>query len=153
MRAGRSGIYVSPTGALGFNVCMLDRTVMSSHYRDPYLSAIRQQSGVVEFAVDGAVAQNRADGPWFTGYETEARWMRLRASGVKIQCLQDGFLLNPPEDPAHSEAFGTICEAHGIGPDLRLKVPHVIVDGRQLDTHDRVQLGAALLRDLVATGL
>ena len=153
MRAGRSGIYASPTGALGYSVCMLDKKAMSSYYRDPYLSAIRQQSGVAETAVEGAVAQHWAGGPWFTGYETEARWMRLCASGAGMQCMQDGLLLSAPKDPAHAEAFWRVCEAHGIGADLRLKVPQVTVDGRQLDRKDRVRLGATLLRDLVAAGL
>lgn len=70
-----------------------------------------------------------------------------------MQCVQDGFKLRVPENPAHAEALGRGCEAHRIGADLRLKVPQVAVDGRQLDTKDRVQLGAALLRDLVAAGL
>lgn len=153
MRAGRSGIYASPTGALGYRVCMLDKKVMSSYYRDPYLSAIREQSGVADGAVEGSVAQHWGGGPWFSGYETEARWMRLRASGTGIQCVQDGLLLRAPEAPAHADVFARIGEAHGIGSDLCLKVPQVIVGGRQLDTKDRVQLGAALLRDLVAAGL
>jgi hypothetical protein len=153
MREGRSGIYASPTGTLGYSVCMLDKKAMSSYYRDPYLSAILQQSGIAEAAVEGAVAQHWAGGPWFTGYETGARWMRLRASGTAMQCVQDGLLLRAPEAPAHAEAFERVCVGHGIGSDLRLKIPQVAVDGRQLDTKDRVQLGAALVRDLAGAGL
>jgi hypothetical protein len=153
MRAGRSGIYASPTGVLGYSVCMLDKTAMSSYYRDPYLSAIRQQSGVAETAVEGSVAQHWGGGPWFTGYETEARWMRLRASGAGMQCVQDGLQLHAPGAPTHAEAFSRVCATHGLGPDLRLKVPQVESGGRQLDTKDRVELGAALLRDLVNAGL
>ncbi|MFY0572889.1 DUF262 domain-containing protein [Archangium lansingense] len=153
MRAGRSGIYARPTGVLGYSVCMLDKKAVSSYYRDPYLSAIRQQSGIAETAVEGAVAQHRGGGPWFTGYETEARWMRLRASGAGMQCVQDGLQLRAPETPTHAEAFSRVCETHGLGPDLRLKVPQVAIGGRQLDTKDRVELGAALLRDLVNAGL
>lgn len=153
MRAGRSGIYACGTGALGYSVCMLDKKAMSSYYRDPYLSAIRQQSGVAEAAVQGAVAQHWGGGPWFTGYETEARWMRLTISGAGIQCVQDGLQLRAPEAPPRAEAFSRACEAHGVGPDLRLKVPQVAVGGRQLDAEDRVALGAALLRDLVGAGL
>lgn len=153
MRAGRSGIYASPTGSLGYCVCMLDKKAMSSYYRDPYLSAIREQSGVPETAVQGAVAQHWSGGPWFTGYETEARWMRLEASGAEMQCVQDGLQLRAPAADAHAGAFARVCAAHGVGPDLRLAVPQVAVGERQLDTEDRVQLGAALLRDLVAAGL
>ncbi|MCB9624599.1 MAG: DUF262 domain-containing protein [Sandaracinus sp.] len=152
MRAGRSGIYASPTGSLGYRVCMLDKRGMNSYYRDPYLSAIRKQSGVREASVRGAVAKQSTGGPWFTGYETEPRWMRLEASGTELQCTQDGLELRAAASEAHAEAFARICRAHGVGPDLRLAVPQVTVGERQLDTVDRVQLGAALLRDLVNAG-
>lgn len=153
MRAGRSGIYASPTSSLGYRVCMLDKKGMNSYYRDPFLSAIRKQSGVGEASVLGAVAKNSSGGPWFTGYETEARWMRLEASGAELQCTQDGLELRAPASETHAEAFARVCTAHGVGPDLRLSVPQVVVGERQLDTVDRVQLGAALLRDLVDAGL
>lgn len=153
MRSGRSGIYASATGSLGYSVCMLDKKAMSSYYRDPYLSAMRQQSGVPEASIQGAVAQHWSGGPWFTGYETEARWMHLVASGAEMQYVQDGLQLRAPAADAHAEAFARVCEAHGVGPDLRLSVPQVTVGEDQLDTEDRVQLGAALLRDLVDAGL
>ena len=126
---------------------------MHSYYRDPYLSAIRQQSGVAGTAVQGAVAEGAPGGPWFTGYETEARWMRLTASDAAIQCLQEGLQLRVPAAPPHIEAFSIVCEAHGIGSDLLLRIPQIEVGGRRLDTKDRVQLGAKLLRDLVDAGM
>jgi hypothetical protein len=153
MREGRSGIYAGTNGSLGYRVCMLDKDAMSSHYRDPYLSAIRQQSGVAESAVQGAVWPDWPGGPWFTGYETEPRWLRLKTSGAEIQCVEDGLLLRAPPAASHAEAFTRVCGTHGIGSDLLLKVPQVDVGGRLLDTKDRVQLGAALLRDLVTAGL
>lgn len=153
MRAGRSGIYASGTESLGYSVCMLDKKAMSSYYRDPYLSAIRQQSGIHEKAVQGPVAQHWSGGPWFTGYETEARWMRLEASGAEMRCADHGLQLRAPAAEAHAEAFARVCAAHGVAPDLRLVVQQVTVGDRQLDTEDRVQLGAALLHDLVAAGL
>lgn len=152
MRVGRSGIYASATGKLGYSVCMLDKQAMSSYYRDPYLTAMRQQSGVAQIAVQGSV-QHVSGEPGFTGYETAARWLRLAKSGMGMQVVRDGLLLRAPDAPQHAEAFARICETHGIGIDLHLKVPQVSVGGRQLDTKDRVQLGAALLRDLVDAGL
>ena len=153
MREGRSGIYTGANGALGYSVCMLDKETMSSYYRDPYLSAIRQESGVEDTAVQGSVGQHWPGGPWFTGYETEPRWMRLKASGTEVQCVQDGLLLRPPGTAPHAEAFSRVCAAHGIGPDRLLKIPQVAADGGRLDAKDRVQLGAALVRDLVNAGL
>jgi hypothetical protein len=143
MREGQSGIYVGSNGTLGYSICMLDKSQMNSWYRDPYLLAIQRESGV-----GGAV-----DDPWFTGYETQPRWMRLVKSGTEIRCVKEGLSLRPPRADAHAEAFARVCEAHGIGNDRMLLVPQVKRNGQSLDTRDRVQLGAALLRDLVKAGL
>jgi len=144
MRSGNSGIYVGLNGVLGYNVCMLDKSQMNSWYRDPYLSAIQRESGTPSAVED----------PWFTGYETEPRRMRLKASGIEIQCVPEGLQLHAPADPSHAEAFLRVCTAREIGPDLLLKVPKVVAaGGYQLDTQDRVRLGAELMRALVDIGL
>lgn len=148
MRDGRSGIYVGANGSLGYLVCMLDRSQMNSWYRDPYLSAIQRESGAV-----GAVEERWPGGPWFTGYETEPRWMRLKASGTEVRCVPEGLLLRPPLAAPHVEAYSRVCANHGVDADHFLKVPYVEAGGRRLDTTDRVRLGAALLRDLVDAGL
>ena len=143
MREGRSGIYVGANGALGYSICMLDKTQMNSLYRDPYLTAIHHESGA-------AAAINQ---PWFTGYETEPRWMRLAASGTKIQCVAEGLLLSTPSAASQTETFTQVCAKHGVGPDGLLRVPQIEREGRKLDTRDRVQIGVALVRDLVKAGL
>ncbi|MCC2959332.1 hypothetical protein LK540_02685 [Massilia sp. IC2-278] len=154
MRAGRSGIYACADARMAYSLCMLDKQTMSSYYRDPFLSAIRQQSHVPEDAVQGAVWENWPGGPWFTGYETEARWMRLKASGLEIRCIEEGLSIRARSlAPSHAEAFERVRAEHGIGPEFLLNIPKVTRDGIQLDSRDRVQLGAALLRDLVAAGL
>ena len=153
MREGRSGIYAHETKSLSYSVCMLDKKTMSSYYRDPYLSAIRHESGVSESKVQGTVWQEWPCGPWFTGYETEARWMELKESGARMRCIQDGMELCAPVDKSHAKVFLRVCNAHGVDSDLKLKIPQMTVGEHQLDTKDRVRLGAALLRDLVAEGL
>lgn len=35
MRAGRSGVYASATGSLGYRLCILDKKTMNSYYQDP----------------------------------------------------------------------------------------------------------------------
>jgi hypothetical protein len=35
MREGRFGIYFGRDGALGYSLCMLHKTQLNSHYRDP----------------------------------------------------------------------------------------------------------------------
>ena len=153
MRDGRSGIYAHETSSLSYSVCMLDKKTMSSYYRDPYLSAILLESGVSESKVQGSVWQDWDRDSWFTGYETAARWMELKASGAAMRCVQDGLELRAPGDEGHARAFSRVCEAQGVGSDLQLKIPQMTVDNHQLDTKDRVQIGGALLRDLVAEGL
>ena len=153
MRAGRSGIYAHETSPLGYSVCMLDKKAMSSYYRDPYLSAIRQKSGVSESKVQGDVWQEGGGGPWFTGYETNERWMELKASGAAMRCVQDGLELRAPDAENHTQAFWRVCNDHGVGSDLQLKIRQMKVGEHQLDTMDRVRLGGELLRDLVAEGL
>jgi hypothetical protein len=143
MREGRSGLYVGSNGALGYSVCMLNKSRMNSYYRDPYLLAIQRMSGV----------ESSVEDPWFTGYETVPRWLELKKSGVGLQSVQDGLLLRAPSNACHAEAFQRICDAHGVGEDRLLRVQQVERDGRWLDVTDRVMLGAALLRDLVTAGL
>jgi len=153
MRGGRSGIYVGTGGVLGYRMCMLDTRNMKGYHRDPYLCAIRSLSGNANAAVQGTVWPDDPDGPWFSGYETVEHWMRLKASGAEIQCTERGLLLKAPVGTQHADAFSRVCAEHGVETDLLLRVPQVDVNGRQLDTQDRIQLGAALLRDLISAGL
>jgi hypothetical protein len=140
MREGDSGRYVGLVGKMGYSVCMLDKTVMRSYYRDPYLLAILRESGV------GAAV----DDPWFYGYESEARRMRLKKSGVEMQCIDKGLQLTPPEDAAQRAIFDQICAVPGTGNDGLYTMPQ---NASGIDTADRVELGANLLRDLVNAGL
>ena len=143
MRTGTSGMYATDDGTLGFSVCMLDKTQMNSHYRDAYLYAVAQTSGAPE-----AIERH-----WFTGYESDARWMRLKASGTMIRCVTNGFALKPPIGDQAQAAFEAVCAAHGVGDDLILTVPQKQIDNTLVDTEDRVQAGAAFLKALVDAGL
>lgn len=154
MRQGKSGIYASDGASLGYSLCMLNRQQMNSYYRDPYLYAVTLESDAQDAVIGGV--DGGTDGPWFTGYASTARWMRLRVSGVQIRCVADGFAVAPPEDPAFEAAFAEICEQLSLethdGKQL-LRVPQVDSVGELIDTADRIQLGASLLRDLIAAGL
>jgi hypothetical protein len=143
MREGDSGIYVGSNGMLGYRVCMLNKTQMNSWYRDPYLFAIFRESD----------ARDAVEEPWFTGYETEPRWMRMKKSGTEIHCVDEGLLLRPPKSPTQAETFLQVCAKHEVNGDHLLRVPQVERNGRKFDIRDRVQLGAALLRDFVKAGL
>ena len=143
MREGKSGIYVGSDGALAYTVCMLNKRRMNSWYRDPCLLAIWRVSGV-----EGAVRD-----PWFTGYETQPRWMHLEKSGVEIRCVDAGFALRPPTAADQAESFLRACKEHGVDEEHLLAVPQVEIDGVLVDSSDRVRLGADLLRGLVDAGL
>ena len=141
MREGASGRYVGILGKPGgYGVCMLEKTRMSSYYRDPYLLAILRRSGVGEAVED----------PWFSGYETVPRRMVLKKSGIQIQCVDQGWQITAqPTDPAQKRAFDQVCSKHDIGESGLCIVPQ----NDSVDTEDRVVLGANVLRDLVGLGL
>lgn len=68
--------------------------------------------------------------------------------------VEEGFLIQARSLlPSSAEAFARLCTNHGVGPDLLLRVPKATTNEIQLDSQDRVQLGAAPFRDLVAAGL
>ena len=79
--------------------------------------------------------------------------MRLKASGTEIRCVKEGLVLRAPSAPTQAKAFSRVCERHGVGADHVLRVPQVARNGCELDTRDRVLLGAALVRDFVKAGL
>ena len=140
MRAGKSGIYVPDNQRMGFQLAMLDKTQMNSHYRDPYLHAMRAQ-----------VPATSLPEQIFTGYEE--RWLRLPVSETKIRCIDEGFRVEPPTDPAHTESFQAVCKAFGIGLDCILTVEQTESNGHPVDTEDRIELGARLLAELIRAGL
>jgi hypothetical protein len=141
MRTGSSGRYAVQNGKMGFSVCMLHRLRMSSPYWDPFVQAVVQESGL----------GRAVDDPRFTGYVP--RWLRLKRSSCGIRCVEAGWEVSPPLAAKDEEAFLKVCTEHGIGPDRILLIPFVETDEGRADTQDRVQVGAAVLSDLVAAGL
>ncbi|GAA1243259.1 DUF262 domain-containing protein [Oryzihumus leptocrescens] len=150
MRTGTSGIYAVPDQRMGYSVCMLRAKQMNSLYRDPYLVAALREADVRDAVQDGT------DGPRFTGYATAERWLRLNASNTGLRCVEDGWLLDPPtgkdRDVFDQVRFGmdglTLTENGYL-----FAVPQTEVDGRAVDTVDRVEMAAGLLQALVAAGL
>lgn len=144
MRESRRGNYVF-ADIHRFSVCMLQGVRLSGDYRDPYLLAMLRQRG--------AQMPDAVIDPWFSGYETAHRWMRLAKSGTRLRVDLAGLYLDAPADGAHLQSFGAVCSRHGVGDDLLLKVPQSQVGDTLVDTIDRVALGAALLRDLIDAAL
>lgn len=147
MRQGPSGIYASVGGDMGYLVCMLDKTQMNGRYRDPYLAALAQQAG-------GAGLLMGATGPVFTGGHVEyIRWMELARSGAAVRCARDGWVLRRPVREEFVERFDEVCAHLGVGDRLRLVVPQQARSGDHVDTADRIQAGALLLKALAEAGL
>lgn len=149
MREGDTGIYYgehrSTRGVWGYSMCMLRTQSLtgSAYYRDPYLLAIYRASG----------AEDRLNDPWFRGYETEPRWLRLSESGAGIRCIESGFQLDPPSDEAAAPRFWEVCRAYGSTESGVVPIGQVEVDGELIDREDRVLKGVAVVRDLTAAGL
>lgn len=149
MREGKTGIYygehLHTAGTWNYSMCMLRTNSLtgSAYYRDPFLLAAWVTSGVGDAVQD----------PWFRGYETEPRWLRLAASEGGIRCVNEGFELSPPLDDDAATRFRQVCERHGADDAMFLRIRQVEHDGEAIDCEDRVQRCADLLRDLVAVGL
>lgn len=150
MRGDGSNIYFSePVGGaptrMGYSLCMLraGKVSLSSYYRDPYLLAITHE----------LEDRNVVEDKWFSGYETDARRLPLTRSGVTIRCVPEGFELNSPAGADEYDALAMVRAELGATNEGLVKLPQVEVDGLLVDTVDRVQVGADIVRSLVAAGL
>jgi hypothetical protein len=147
MREGNSGIYYGADYALGYELTMLSKSVQRSWYRDPYLYAIWRESGSSEEVPD----------PWFSGYSTNQRWMRLERSQTGIRSVPTGIAVQAPVAEQHRITFESVCLQHtDVGETEAgwlLAVAQQERNGRLVDTEDRVQKAASFLRELVAAGL
>ena len=102
MREGNSGIYYGADYALGYELTMLSKSVQRSWYRDPYLYAIWRESGSSEEVPD----------PWFSGYSTNERWMRLERSQTGIRSVPTGIAVQAPVAEQHRITFESVCLQH-----------------------------------------
>ena len=145
MRSGGSGIYFAEGGELGYSLCNLRgrMTQMNSLYRDPYLLSIWRQLG----------EPSEVEDPWFIGYEWNPRFLTLTASGTGIQCFADGYRLSAPAESGFGRVFEDALLELGIADDGVLAIAQTAVGDRQIDTEDRIEVGAALVRALISKGL
>lgn len=138
MREGASGRYTISTS--GYQVCMLEKERMSSNYYDPYLLATVQHAPLSINLI--------ANAKWprcFFGYETDKRVLKLKSSGIQIECVDKGWKISEiPTDTNQKANFDRVCKTFGIGDDFLCIVPQI----SGIDTVDRVELGAKLLENL-----
>lgn len=141
MREGKSGIYVGDNGAMGFRLCMLDRKQLNSSYRDPYLLALVRLSGA-RLSVD-------VQDPWYTGYETQVRWLTLSKSEVQLACRKEGFDLAVRTE-AGLRIIQSLSGKYEISDNVLLRIPQAEIDGVTYDREDRIELGARFVQDILA---
>lgn len=141
MLCGESGLYVGSNGAMGFDLCMLDKTTLNGWYRDPYLYALANLAGVD--------MREEISGLWFKGHMYEGRWLKVEAHGAKIRSVPEGWQIQPPEETGYEAAFIRFCGAFDVEAEGLVGITQVMYQGALCDTQDRIQLGSRLLRALV----
>jgi hypothetical protein len=146
-REGRTGIYFGVDGELGYELCMLRTYYLNGYYRDPVLLQVWISSDVTDAARD----------PWFTGPETNPRWLRLDRSLVGLRSVAEGFELQAPEDEVLYPQFLEICTQR---KDVTMNDERIVLHvaqadngGDLIDSVDRVVVGAELIGELVDAGL
>ena len=146
-RQGKTGIYYGVDGVLGYSLCMLRTQQLNGYYRDPILLQAWSSSDVQDAAID----------PWFTGYVTTPRWLRLERSNVGLRSVAEGFELQGAENEALRERFLALCnqrtDVQVEGERILLTIPQHDHDGHAVDAVDRVVVGAAFVRVLVDAGM
>jgi len=147
MRQGNSGIYYGADGRLGYELTMLRKTVQRSWYRDAYLYAVWCEAGW----------PSEVEDPWFYGYSTIPRWMKLTRSGTGLRSVPNGIAVQVPATPAAVAALLAVCSHSGAASCdegwLHLPVSQAEQNGQLVDTVDRVQVAAGFLQELIAAGL
>lgn len=130
---------------MGYSLCMLRAggRALNGYHRDPYLLAIHRELGNLEGIEDA----------WFIGYESEPRRLRLERSGASIRCVPAGIELGPPAVDSFTSTFERAATALGADHTGLIPVAQATVDGDRVDTEDRIQIGAAVLRHLLGVGL
>ena len=140
-----AGNYVLGPGA-GYSICisLTDSCDNRSNHYDAYLLAL-----VKEADIPLARIGNEGWPRCFPGYETGERHLKLHQSGLQIRCLDAGWgVSNLPTQAGQRSAFDEVARKHQITNGL-CAVPQA----NGVDNHDRIAVGAALLRDLVTAGL
>jgi hypothetical protein len=151
MRAGASGLYYAQGRRMGFSLTNLPggKKYRNAYYHDPYLLTIYREMG----------EPDEVQRPSFSGYEWDARWLRLTGSGVGVRCVPAGYELSGPTSVKHTDAFKASAsslgavEINGEEPTALVKVGKASDDETGPDSQDRIQFGVLLVRALLEAGL
>lgn len=140
MRSGKSGIFISSSYQMGFDLCMMEQTRLSSYYSDPYARAVLELAGV---------PQDKHFSVWhygYAGYEADSRWSLYSLNNRHfMRVTQEGFEIKS----GRKSRIQAILEEHGVGADGNLTVRQSTIAGILLDRKDRIVMAADLVRQIV----
>ncbi len=143
------GIYIAAydrDGAgFGYRVDRLNGRDYRSAFTDPYLLAVWHECD----------APSGVDKPVFRSwdYSGTERAMRLRGSGTGIRSADLGWEVLLPVDVDHAAHVREALAPLGLDGQNMVRTATLDCTGRPLDSRDRVQTGARLVRTLLAAGL
>lgn len=138
----------------GYGICMpkSDSCDNRSNHHDAYLLALANGAGLEP--------QHIGNQGWprcFPGYETETRHLELRKSGLKVRCVDNGWLWDTTglKNPAQLSTFTQILSQYSPQaiPGSSSEWITVIAQQNGMDTEDRIAKGATLLKALIAKGM
>ena len=150
MRTGATGIYFGEKAMLGYSLCMLRTLILTGYYRDPFLHTIHLKSQCGEAVRN---SPHHMSGAWFHGYPETARWMYLDVSGIGIRCVPAGLAIMPPKLPEHRRIFDGWLAGNEKVAETDDGFILKINQSNNVDTEDRVLVGAAAVASLVESGL
>lgn len=142
MREGTSGIYVTASGELDYDICAMKRSNLNSNYRDPYLLAIYRSLGI---------DSSRLEDPWFTGYAHTPRWLRIRRTDIALRSVEEGLEIAVPTDLIEEvqPILHRVAEVEERSNGYVWLAPKRIIAGEPVDTVDRVLVGTRLVQHVV----
>lgn len=116
-----------------------------SNHHDAYLLALVEAAGPETHKQ----IENQSWPRCFPGDEKKLCLAKSRRSGLKLRCTENGWEFSElPSNPSLRGKFDEIAVRHSLQGTL-----FVVPQQNGIDTVDRVEYGAPMLRDLIAAGL
>lgn len=137
----------------GYAICIpkSDSCDNRSNHHDAFLLALVKEAGI-------APARIGNDG-WprcFPGYETEMRYLILRKSGLKVRCVENGWLWDTTGlNGEKLTSFVQIAGQFGTQatPGSSSEWITVVAQQKGVDSEDRIQSGCKVMRALIDVGM
>lgn len=148
-RKGESGIYFAEGKRMGFSLTNLPggKSSRNAYYYDPYLQSLFEKAG----------KPAGVESLWFSGYEKDARWLRLTKSGAGLRCVPAGFQVARPTLEEFQPTFDDVLADSSLvafdAKESLVKIAKATDEENGPDSEDRIEVGARLLTRLLEAGL